>query len=127
VIAGILFILMLVTYILLLYPERCMIQISRAVKSSQDVKALDAAVHLYHKETGHLPVTLDKLVPQFLGKIPLDPWGHRYQYTPEEKSLFVWGLGANGAKGGTGSNSDLTVESTTENIVSSIQGTFSCK
>lgn len=43
-------------------------------------------------------------------KIPLDPWGHPYQYrSPGEHGEYdLWSYGADGKPGGTGENADIT-------------------
>lgn len=43
-------------------------------------------------------------------KIPLDPWGHPYQYrSPGEHGEYdLWSYGADGKPGGEGENADIT-------------------
>jgi general secretion pathway protein G len=125
--AGIVVVLAVTAYFLVAYPERCMVEVARAMNSVHDMKALDEAARLYQNESGHPPTTLGELVPKFLRRMHSDPWGNQYQYFADGVSFKIWSLGADGAVGGTGSDADLTAEAPTEEVISSVQGLFSCK
>jgi hypothetical protein len=126
-IAGVVIVLAVAAYFLVVYPERCMVEVARAMNSVHDMKALDAAARLYQNESGHPPSTLGELVPKFLRRMHSDPWRNQYQYFADGVSFKIWSLGADGAVGGTRSDADLTAEASTEEVIGSIQRLFSCK
>jgi len=58
------------------------------------VLQIRSAIALYQKQHGKLPDTLDALCPQFLPKVPLDPFSGkplRYRFTKE--GWLVWSVG----------------------------------
>ena len=101
-------------------------QIGKAeVKEARaQIDALEKSLDAYRLDTGHYPTTqqgLSALVTQpsgttgwagpYLKKgVPMDPWGHPYQYkSPGEHGEYdVWSYGKDGAPGGTGENADIT-------------------
>jgi general secretion pathway protein G len=101
-------------------------QIGKAeVKEARaQIDALEKALDAYRLDTGHYPTTqqgLSALVTQpsgttgwagpYLKKgVPMDPWGHPYQYkSPGDHGDYdVWSYGKDGAPGGTGENADIT-------------------
>ena len=50
------------------------------------------ACHLFERETGRRPQTLDELVPGYLAAVPLDPFdGQPFRYKPEEGVIYSVG------------------------------------
>lgn len=48
--------------------------------------------------------------PYLDDKVPLDPWGHPYQYSPEPSGMqpfTLYSFGADGKPGGTGNDADI--------------------
>ncbi|MCH8514394.1 MAG: type II secretion system protein GspG, partial [Kiritimatiellae bacterium] len=53
---------------------------------------LVTALQLYHREHGHLPDTLDALVPDLLDEVPVDPFdGQPFRYLPAEARIYSIG------------------------------------
>ncbi|MCK5893025.1 MAG: type II secretion system major pseudopilin GspG [Endozoicomonadaceae bacterium] len=93
-----------------------------------DVNAIGSALELYRLDNGFYPSTeqgLDALIEEpmgspeprrwnpdgYLPKLPVDPWGHPYQYeVPGQhniRSFDVYSLGADGRAGGDGVNAEV--------------------
>ncbi len=83
---------------------------ARMVKAKQDIAAIQSAMDLYKLDNGYYPSTDQGLqalitkptnepVPQnwksdgYLQKLPLDPWGHAYQYLNDEEKLKIFSYG----------------------------------
>jgi general secretion pathway protein G len=97
---------------------------ARAIKVKSDIQAIQSTLEMYKLENYVYPSTdqgLEALVNQptanpvpphwkkYLDQLPLDPWGHPYQYlNPGTHGLAVdiWSLGADGQPGGDGVNAD---------------------
>jgi len=45
-----------------------------------DIKNISKQISLYELQNEKLPGKLEDLIPEYLKKIPLDPWGSEYQY-----------------------------------------------
>ena len=97
---------------------------ARAVKAKQDVLAIQNGLDLYKLDNGFYPSTnqgLDALVKkptsepvpqnwkQILKSVPVDPWGHDYQYLNpgQHGDVDVFTYGANNQPGGTGINAEI--------------------
>lgn len=98
---------------------------ARVVKAKQDIEAIQSALELYRLDNYVYPTTdqgLDALVQkpsanpvpphwkQYLDRLPVDPWGHPYQYLnpgTHGGSVDIWSLGADGQPGGDGINADI--------------------
>lgn len=97
---------------------------ARRVAARQDVAALVQALKLYRLDNHRYPTTAQGLkalvekptgapVPpawrSYLERLPLDPWGHPYQYLSPgvQGELDVFSLGADGEPGGEGNNADI--------------------
>ncbi len=98
---------------------------ARRTRALQDVKSgLASAIKLYEVHNGHYPPNLDALIKkpsgapnwhgpylEDAGSVPLDPWGHPYQYkcpggkNPHSYDLFSFG--ADGKAGGEGNAEDI--------------------
>lgn len=53
---------------------------------ARSLAEMRAAIMKYHKETGHYPASLNDLVPQYIRRIPPDPFTHQvnWRVTTEE-------------------------------------------
>lgn len=99
---------------------------ARIAKAKQDIRAIESALKLYKLDNLHYPTTdqgLEALVKQpssgpaannwrkggYLDSLPIDPWGHPYQYlSPGQHGDFdLYSLGADGQPGGTGADADI--------------------
>lgn len=99
---------------------------ARRTKAEVDIKNIEAALNLYKLDNGFYPTTeqgLEALVKPpdteprplrwkeggYLSKVPVDPWGRRYQYiSPGEHGEFdLFTYGADGQPGGEGKNADI--------------------
>lgn len=98
---------------------------ARVVKAKQDIQAIQSALELYRLDNYVYPTTdqgLDALVEkpstnpapahwkQYLDRLPVDPWGHPYQYLnpgTHGSAVDIWSLGADGQPGGDGINADI--------------------
>lgn len=87
---------------------------ARRVKARQDIRALESALNLYKLDNYQYPTTdqgLEALVHKptdpepphwkeggYIDRVPLDPWGHPYQYlSPGEHGAFdLYSLGPDG-------------------------------
>ena len=98
---------------------------SKQAAARAQIELLGAALDQYRLDVGAYPPSgagLEALVsnqniPNWNGPylkknaVPLDPWGKPYQYKccPGEHGDFdIWSLGADGAPGGDGENTDVT-------------------
>jgi general secretion pathway protein G len=94
---------------------------ARVTSAKSTLKILDQAIVMFNADTGLYPETLRDLVKKpanekaasnwleggYLKKkeVPLDPWGHKYQYrvTPDAENpfeLYSYGPGGKNAKSG---------------------------
>ena len=98
---------------------------ARLVKVKSDIQEIQSTLEVYKLDNYVYPTTdqgLQALVKknnydpepthwkQYLDQLPMDPWGHPYQYlNPGAHGLAVdiWSLGADGQPGGDGVNADV--------------------
>ena len=97
---------------------------ARRISAKADVNAIVQTLKLYRLDNGFYPATDQGLaalvqrpasnpVPanwkQYLDKLPKDPWGSDYQYlNPGVRGeIDVFSLGADGAPGGEGFDTDI--------------------
>lgn len=97
---------------------------ARVVKAREDIRAIVAALQMYKLDNYAYPTTdqgLQALVQkpttnptpphwhQYLDRLPVDPWGHPYQYLNPgvHGAIDVWSYGADGQPGGTGYDADI--------------------
>jgi len=85
---------------------------ARAVKAKTDIRALESALNLYKLDNFNYPTTeqgLEALVPKYIDRLAIDPWGKPYLYlSPGLHGDFdVYTLGADGVQGGTEKNADI--------------------
>ena len=98
---------------------------SRVKTARLQIESLGSALDLFYVDVGRYPTTaesLDALVrrppgvdvwngPYVKGaRVPLDPWGHPYQYhSPVEKAPYeIVSFGSDGREGGTGTAADIS-------------------
>ena len=99
---------------------------ARVTKARQDVQSMVTALNIYRLDNFNYPSTdqgLDALLKKpsglpatpnwksggYIDRLPTDPWGTPYQYLNPglNGELDVYSLGADGAAGGEGINSDI--------------------
>ena len=95
---------------------------ARAAAAKHDIATIMQSLKLYHLDNGRYPTNeqgLQALVsrPQsqpappnwkpYLDKLPNDPWGNPYQYTPTGNTVYLFSYGADGQPGGEGINADV--------------------
>lgn len=97
---------------------------SEVTTAKAQIEALSRALESYRIDLGHLPdatLGLQALVlrpadapkwhgPYLLKDVPLDPWGHAYQYKiPGTRGEYeIISLGSDGVQGGSGDAADIT-------------------
>ena len=95
---------------------------ARSDSARIQIENLSQTIDLYRLEVGAFPPSLDALVAKpagverwngpYLKKsvVPVDPWGRPfvYRYPGENGDYDLYTLGADGAAGGDGENSDVT-------------------
>ncbi|MBS1137401.1 MAG: ral secretion pathway protein [Proteobacteria bacterium] len=97
---------------------------SEVKTAKAQIESLEKALDMYRLDTGHYPATDAGLKalntkpdnePKWSGPylkkdVPVDPWGHPYQYKyPGEHGDFdLLSLGKDGQPGGEGDNADIT-------------------
>ena len=94
----------------------------KAVKAQVD--ALDKALEQYRIDVGHLPTNEQGMAalqvqpqgeqnwagPYLKKEVPLDPWGHPYNYVvpgTHNHDYDLWSWGKDGVQGGTGEDADV--------------------
>ncbi len=95
-----------------------------AATAQSDMEEIAAALETYRHDAGRYPATaqgLDALStppqaapldsawygPYVTSAMPLDPWGHAYQYHDSADTYQLWSNGADGRAGGIGADADL--------------------
>ncbi len=79
-----------------------------------DLATIEQAVEMYRLENLRYPNTqegLNSLVPNYIRRLPNDPWNNAYIYAspgPNGAAFRVGSLGADGREGGSEENADLT-------------------
>lgn len=93
---------------------------ARIVKAQQDIRAIQSALEMYKLDNYVYPSTdqglqalvqkpsTDPVPPhwtQDLDRLPIDPWGHPYQYLNPgaHGQIDIWSYGPNGPSNGTSS------------------------
>jgi general secretion pathway protein G len=98
---------------------------ARLVKVKADIQEIQSTLEVYKLDNYVYPTTdqgLQALVQkpssdpspphwkQYLDQLPMDPWGHPYQYLnpgSHGMSVDIWSNGADGQPGGDGVNADV--------------------
>lgn len=83
----------------------------RVDRAQFDIRNIHLALKLYRQQQGRYPSTeegLRSLVQaQALEALPRDPWNFEYYYALREGTPRIWSLGADGAPGGEGRDTDI--------------------
>ncbi|MBW8863575.1 MAG: hypothetical protein JF609_01370 [Verrucomicrobia bacterium] len=61
----------------------------RTADKTIDVSFINQAIQLYNVQEGHLPKTLDDLVPKYVAKIPDAPLGYKLSYDAVKGEVSV--------------------------------------
>jgi len=97
---------------------------SEVTAAKAQLDAFDKALQAYRIDTGRFPTTAQGLQlllvappdetrwrgPYLKGQLPLDPWGHAYQYRSpgsQGQEFELLSLGKDGVPGGAGDDADL--------------------
>ena len=98
---------------------------ARVAKAKNDLRALESALDIYRLDNFVYPTTdqgLESLVSKptspeppnwkqggYIKKLNKDPWGNEYLYMNDENGeIEIYSLGADGAPGGEGPNTDIS-------------------
>jgi general secretion pathway protein G len=79
-----------------------------------DLQTIEQAVDMYRLENLRYPSTeegLNALVPNYIRRLPADPWGQPYVYVapgPNGAPFRIGSLGADRREGGSGEDADIT-------------------
>ena len=77
-----------------------------------DLKNAEAALDMYLASKGRYPDPADGFAPMVkiraLKKVPKDPWGNLLFWELRDGAPVVWSYGADGVKGGTDQDADLS-------------------
>jgi general secretion pathway protein G len=82
-------------------------------KARSDISVFMGALDSFYAERGRFPDNqegLKVLAPEFIKSVPIDPWGHPYQYVSPGRSgaYDLISYGADGREGGSGADTDIT-------------------
>ena len=100
---------------------------ARVVGARNQIESFGIALNSYYLDTGRYPTAEQGLAalwekpllepvpagwsgPYLNKKVPVDPWGHPYEYTtpgPNGLPFAIRSLGADGAEGGEGNDADV--------------------
>ncbi len=87
---------------------------ARSTRVETDLARIEETVQMYRLNNGRYPTTeegIGALVPQYLTKLPTDPWGSPYVYIapgPNGAPYRIASLGADKREGGSGDDADIT-------------------
>ena len=85
---------------------------SRVRTAKMDVRAALSGLDVYRASHGHYPDPSEGFAPivktRALKTLPKDPWGHPLTWDLRDGEPVVTSLGADGLKGGTDENADLS-------------------
>ena len=89
---------------------------ARITKVKNDIMALEGALDLYKLDNGRYPsnsevlkVLISEEENTYLKRLPLDPWGHAYQFDNPGKfnKIDIYSFGADQKPGGSGIDKDI--------------------
>ena len=89
---------------------------ARLTKVKNDIMALEGALDLYKLDNGRYPsnsdglkILIDKKENTYLKRLPLDPWGHAYQFDNPGRNnkIDIYSYGADQKPGGSGIDKDI--------------------
>lgn len=95
---------------------------SRKNAAKAEIRTITNAVESFYADQSRYPTNEEGIAilvkgtvnypDGFIKKVPLDPWGHPYEYnSPGSKTPFeIICLGADGREGGQGANADISSE-----------------
>ena len=75
------------------------------------IRSFEGALDMYYADNYKYPDPLSVLVPDYIKKVPNDPWKNPYFYSPTSQrgqDVDIASYGKDGAPGGTGDNADIT-------------------
>jgi hypothetical protein len=81
----------------------------RSLRAWDAVRGVATAAERYRLRHGHYPPDADALVPRYLDRPVVDPWGSPVLYRRKGRGYQVVCYGSDGLPGGTGDQSDLFV------------------
>ena len=114
-------VIVLLGFMIVIYPERCLVPISLSVADLSDVVMLSESVDAYEIEYGKPPETLSMLVPKYVLKLPRSSFKIDYQYDKNLDSRSrVYSLGSDHKIGGVGTASDLYRHIKVSDVMNSI-------
>jgi general secretion pathway protein G len=89
-----------------------MLRQSQVRTAKMDVRSALSALDVYRATHGHYPDPSEGFAPMVktraLKSLPKDPWGHPLSWELRDGEPVVTSLGADGLKGGTDENADLS-------------------
>ena len=79
-------------------------QATARIRATSDAVDTGIAIERYRREHGKLPEKLDELVPEFLPRVPIDPYdGQPLRYVDDDEGCRVYSIGMNRTdEGGVG-------------------------
>jgi general secretion pathway protein G len=85
---------------------------ARVTRAKSDIRAVESALNMYRLDKHVYPTTdegLEALVPDYLPRLPVDPWGRPYLYLNPglHGQLDVFTNGRDGQPGGQGEDADI--------------------
>ncbi len=75
------------------------------------IRSFEGALDMYYADNYKYPDALSGLVPDYIKKVPNDPWKNPYFYSSTSQhgqDVDLASYGKDGAPGGTGENADIT-------------------
>lgn len=83
----------------------------RRAAAQMQVKNIEGALGMYYADHYEFPSSLNDLVPDYLKKVPNDPWENPYVYKSpgqHDEDYDLASYGKDGVPGGEGENEDIT-------------------
>ena len=92
---------------------RLLRQIGKGQRAAAQVqiKNFEGAIDMYYADNYKYPDSLSALVPEYIKKVPNDPWKNPYHYSATSQhgmDFDIASFGKDGAAGGSGENADVT-------------------
>ena len=66
-----------------------LVQADKSAMKTIDVSYLNQAVQLFNAQEGRYPKDLNELVPNYVGKLPVAPYGYKIIYDPTRGAVSV--------------------------------------
>ena len=83
----------------------------RRAAAQMQLKNIEGALGMYYADNYEYPGSLKELVPEYLKKLPDDPWDNPYVYKSpgqHNEDFDLASYGQDGVPGGTDENEDIT-------------------